>query len=297
MREFSKDQPLAIIGAGVMGTKVAWACARAGLQTRLFDVEEGKATESALRAERWSGGEELQRVKHNLAVCATLSEAMDGVQLAFENVPEDLALKQRVLPELAAHLADDAYLGSNASSITVTPLATASGMPDRFFSMNFTDPRTDRLVEMMTNAETGPATIRFALAWADAIGMVPIQVRKEQLGYAFNRLWRVIKKEVLRQVAEGVILPEEIDRAWMLTFGTPYGPCGLMDKVGLKGICNVENIYYEDSSDPSDAPPQFLIDMVNRGELGIPSGKGFYDYPNPAYKQPGFLSGGKSAEK
>ena len=122
MQKFSKDKPLAMIGAGVMGTKVAWACARAGLETRLFDTEVGKAQESAKRAESWSEGEEEDRVRENLKVCLSIDEAMQNVQLAFENVPEDLALKRRVLANISRKLNNKAYLGSNASSITVTPL-------------------------------------------------------------------------------------------------------------------------------------------------------------------------------
>jgi len=284
------NSPLAIIGAGVMGTKVAWACARAGLETRLYDIDGEKALESAARAEEWSQGEELERLRQHLRVCGTLDTTLAGVQLAFENVPERLELKQQVLAGLSAGLEPDAYLGSNASSLTATPLAAASGRPARFFNMNFTDPRMSQLVELMGAPETAPETIRFARDWAAAIGMIPIQVRKEQLGYSFNRLWRVIKKEVLRQVAEGVILPDEIDKAWMLTFGTEYGPCGMMDDIGLHSIVAVEKVYHEDSGDAGDAPPEFLLEMVERGELGVGSGKGFYEYPDPLYKQKDFLS-------
>jgi len=289
MQAFRKDRPLAIIGAGVMGTKVAWACARAGLETRLYDIDGEKVHESIARALSWSEGEEQTCVKRHLRAYPDLVQTLDGVQLAFENVFEDLGLKQKVLAEVAAELEEDAYLGSNASSLTVTPLATASGRPERFFNMNFTDPRTSQLVELMVCTQTDAATIKFAQDWAAAIGMIPITTRKEQMGYSFNRLWRVIKKEVLRQVAEGVILPEEIDKAWMLTFGTQYGPCGLMDEIGLHSVAKVEKCYEEDSGDPSDAPPDFLLEMVARGETGISSGKGFYKYPDPLFRRKGFL--------
>ena len=289
MRRFSPDAPIAIIGAGVMGTKVAWACARAGIPTRLFDIDSATASASLDRARSWSEGNERQRVEQCLVLVETLERAVDAVQLAFENVPEDLQLKRKVLGELMRAIPEDAYLGSNASSLTVTPLAADLSDPDRFFLLNFTDPRYHSLVELMTQASCPEETIAFARQWAAGIGMIPIHTRKEQLGYAFNRLWRVIKKEVLRQVSEGVILPEEIDKAWMLTFGTPYGPCGLMDEIGLKGIRNVERIYHLDSGDPTDAPPAFLDEMIERGETGILAGKGFYDYPNPAYKDDQFL--------
>jgi 3-hydroxybutyryl-CoA dehydrogenase len=221
----------------------------------------------------------------------SLDAALAGVQLAFENVPERLALKQTVHAELGAKAPREAYLGSNASSITCTPLATASGRADRFFNMNFTDPRTDRLTELMTCAATAPETRAFAKAWAGHIGMIPIEVRKEQLGYSFNRLWRVIKQETLRQIAEGYATPESIDRAWMLTFGTEIGPCGIMDEIGLHTVLAVERVYYAESGDPRDRPAAFLEEMVRDGKLGVASGQGFYAHPNPAYRMPRFLEG------
>jgi len=144
----------------------------------------------------------------------------------------------------------------------------------------------------MGGSKTAPETIEFALGWAKAIRMIPIVTRAEQMGYSFNRLWRAIKKEVLQQWGRGAADPEDIDRAWMLTFGTPYGPFGLMDQVGLATILKIEERYSEASGDQADRPPQRLYDMVERGELGVATGKGFYAYPNPAYERPDWLKGG-----
>lgn len=288
-RSFDRGRPIAIIGAGVMGTKVAWASARAGIETRLFDTEAGKARDSIARAGTWGNDAIREAVGANLHAAEDLTTALADVQLVFENVPEKLALKQRVLAELSQLVGPDAFVGSNASSLLCSPLAEACQRPEDFFCLNFTDPRSQRLVELMGCTVTAAATIRFARAWARHIGMVPVQVQKEQMGYSFNRLWRVIKKEALRQIADGYSTPENIDRAWMLTFGTPYGPCGLMDEIGLHSVLNVERAYHDASLDDADRPPQFLIDMVARHDWGEITGRGFYDHPNPRYRQPGFL--------
>lgn len=290
MRPFDPRAPVAIVGAGVMGTKVAWACARAGIETRLYDSAPGKAAEAAERARGWGEGGERALVAQHLHPVANLGEALEGVQLAFENVPERVELKRAVLAEIGRLAPAEAFMGSNASSIPCTPLAEASGRPERFFNLNFTDPRTDRLTELMAAAATAPETKAFAKAWARAIGMIPIECRKEQLGYSFNRLWRVIKKEVLRQIAEGYATPDSIDRAWMLTFGTDIGPCGIMDEIGLHTVLGIEKVYQQASGDPWDAPPAFLEAMVREGKLGVASGEGFYRHPDPAYRQPGFLA-------
>lgn len=288
---FDPARPVTIVGAGVMGTKVAWACARAGLETRFFDIEPGKAVRSRDRALGWSEGAEQKAVRQNLIAVDDSVVALDGSQLVFENVPEKLDLKRSVLADLSAGVPASAYVGSNASSLLCSPLAEACARPARFFCLNFTDPRSQRLVELMGCKLTDVGTFGFARRWSRHIGMVPVQVRKEQLGYSFNRLWRVIKKEVLRQIAEGYASPEDIDRAWMLTFGTRYGPCGLMDEIGLHSVRNVERVYYAHSGDEADRPPEFLEKMIAQNLLGEITGQGFYSYPDPEFGRSGFLEG------
>ena len=288
---FDPARRIAIVGAGVMGTKVAWACARAGIPTTLFDSEPGKPAASRSLALTWSEGAERERVARHLAVTETLAQALDGAQLAFENVPEDLELKRQVLGEVGRLLAPAAMMGSNASSLTCSPLAAASERPARFFNMNFSDPRTDRLVEIMLAPESDPRAADFAAAWARAIGMVPLRCGKEQMGYSFNRLWRAIKKEVLRQIEEGYATPEQIDRAWMLIFGMPIGPCGIMDQISLPSVAKVEHQYALASGDPGDEAPPFLHRMIAAGRTGERAGRGFYDYPEPAFQRKGWLEG------
>jgi 3-hydroxybutyryl-CoA dehydrogenase len=288
---FDPTRRIAIVGAGVMGTKVAWACARAGIPTALWDSEPGKPAASRALALTWSEGAERERLAQNLSAAQTLESALEGAQLAFENVPEDLALKRRVLAQLGRKLAPGAMLGSNASSLTCSPLAEASGRPARFFNMNFSDPRDSRLVEIMLSPASDGRAGDFAAAWARAIGMVPLHCRKEQMGYSFNRLWRAIKKEVLRQIEEDYATPEDIDRAWMLIFGMAVGPCGIMDQISLPSVAKVEHQYALASGDPQDEAPPFLYRMIAEGRSGERAGRGFYDYPDPAYRRPGWLEG------
>ncbi len=286
---FDQTKPIAIIGSGVMGTKVAWACAKCNLETRVYDIDFEGVKAAKERAIGWSSENELGSVKKNFIPCESLEAAVDGVQLAFENVPEKLDLKTRVLQQVSSHLDSNAYMGSNASSITCTPLGQASQRPTQFFNLNFSDPLESPMVELMGSNETSTETIQFAKDWSKAIGMICIHVKKEQLGYSFNRLWRVIKKETLRQLDQGYTTPEDIDKAWMLSFGTDIGPCGIMDEVGLHTVLSIENIYYQKSGDESDKPPKILEQMVGDGKLGTLRGEGFYSYPNPSFREPDFL--------
>jgi 3-hydroxybutyryl-CoA dehydrogenase len=102
--------------------------------------------------------------------------------------------------------------------------------------------------------------------------------KKECFGFVFNRIWRAIKKESLKIWAGGHADIEVVDQAWGIYTGMGHGPFTLMDQVGLDVAWDIEMSYYKESGDPNDKPPQALKDMVDRGELGRKSGKGFYTY-------------------
>lgn len=290
-KEFNPDVPIAIIGAGVMGAKVAWACASSGLHTKVYDISREQAELARHEALSWSNEKERLIVENHFELCDDLEQAVAGVQLAFENVPEDLELKKEVLAFIDSRLDTETYLGTNTSSLTCSPLANATKRPDRFFNLNFSDPLCHGLVELMVSPAAATETITFAKAWAKHISMVLIQTKKEQMGYAFNRLWRVIKKEALRQVSEGVIDAQDLDRAWRLVFGTKQVPFGIIDGASIPTIIKVEEQYYNATGDETDKPPPFLYKMLENNELGVRTGKGFYEYPNPAYERRDWLMG------
>ena len=100
-----------------------------------------------------------------------------------------------------------------------------------------------------------------------------------------------MKREVIHMWADGYVDFRDIDRAWMIFTGMPYGPFGALDAVGLDIAHDVEMVYYNESRDPKDYPPKALRDMLDRNELGRKTGKGFYTYPEPEYRSPNFLKG------
>ena len=147
----------------------------------------------------------------------------------------------------------------------------------------------------MWNSETSEETKEMALAFLLAQENVPIVTEKEIKGFSLNRVWRAMKKECLKLWAQNYIKPEDLDRAFMLEWGTPHGPFGLMDKVGLDIVKQIELTYYAESGDPSDIPPKKLDEYIEKGWLGEKTGRGFYTYPNPAYLEENFLRGGKKS--
>ncbi|MEK6320866.1 MAG: 3-hydroxyacyl-CoA dehydrogenase NAD-binding domain-containing protein [Acidobacteriota bacterium] len=292
-----------IIGAGVMGRRIAWGCVIAGKQTRLYDVQPA-AVQQALGAvremvEKYSvGGESPVSIEqmqpeaafHLLSAASSLEECVEDVDLVIETVPEIVELKREVFAQIARCIHPCALIGTNTSSIPGSWLADATGRPEKFFNFNFGTPE-DLKVEVMGHPGTAPETIEAALGFVRSLGLIPLLVRKEINGYACNRVWRAVKKEVLFLLDRGYSTPEDLDRGWMLDWGVAFGPCALMDMVGLDVVRDIEMIYYRASGDSSDKPPPMLEELIARGRLGVKSGEGFFRYPNPAYQRPGFLKG------
>ena len=290
---------IGVVGAGTMGRRIAFGFVIHGKRTRLFDTN-AVALQSAIddvrslvEARVRSGKLPKGAVESAMAVLEpvnSIEACVAGTDLVVEAVHENLELKRKVFGEIGRFVGPGTLIGSNTSSIPGSSMADASGRPEKTFNLNFGTPDHVK-VEVMGHPKTAPRTLEGAVVFLRSVGLVPILVKKEIQGYAFNRVWRAVKKEVLFLLDKGYLTPEDMDRAWMLDWGTPIGPCGLMDEIGLDVVRDIEMVYHEATGDPADKPPQMLLDMIERGKLGRKSGEGFYKYPDPAFEKPDWLNG------
>ncbi len=293
-------QNVAIVGAGVQGSMLAFRCALHGKQVALVDVDRQVLERAGGKIAGWleervSRGElsrtEAEAVRARIVAHDALTEALADADIVIENVPEQLELKQTVWAQIDALAPEKTLLTTNSSSLRSSEIGAGVGRKDKTFNLNFMTPTEDDMVEVMWNDQTSAATREAALAFLESIRNIAIVTRREIKGFSLNRVWRAVKKECLRLWAEGYIDPHDLDRAFMLEWRTGYGPFGLMDKVGLDVVRDIELSYYRESGDESDLPPRALEEMVERGDLGEKSGRGFYEYPDPAYLRPGWLRG------
>jgi 3-hydroxybutyryl-CoA dehydrogenase len=277
-----------------MGRRIAFQCARTGMPCRLFDVIpealEGARPEIHGWFEEKLGPEGAAEALTRIEFCSDLHQCLDNVDLVIENVPEDLAIKRKVFAELDAAAAPHVLLATNSSSLPASKIASATSRPDKVFNANFCNPPEDELLVEVMAAEGVPSSVlEAAEEFLRAIGTVPIVTRKEIMGFSFNRVWRAIKRETLHLVGDGFSHFEDLDRAWILSFGTRWGPFGLMDEIGLDVVRDIEQQYFDDSGEERDRPPDFLERMVATGRFGVKTGQGFYEYPNPEYQAKGWL--------
>ena len=294
---------ISVVGSGFMGTLIGFQCAAHGYTVRFIDI-----IDEALRRSSHTCSQELEARVERRQITANekeailkrmhftldLKEGVSNADLAIEAVPERLETKRAVFAQLDQLCPSRTILATNSSSLRISQIEGVARRRDKVLNSHFWGSIwQNSLVELMRGTATSDETIETMRRFANSIEVLPMVVRKESTGFIFNRVWRAIKKECLRVVAEGVASHEDVDRAWMILMKTQIGPFGSMDRVGLDVVRDIEMVYYRNSGIESDAPPQFLLDKVERGELGVKAGKGFYTYPNPAFQESGWLRGGK----
>jgi 3-hydroxybutyryl-CoA dehydrogenase len=301
--EMTKELPLqhvAVIGTGILGTQIAMIAAYTGYAVKVFDPREGafQSTFERLRTDLQGKGvtplipwEDWEKCSQAVRQVTQLAQAVEDADLVIESVPENLEFKKKVFRELGEKAATKAILATNSSSMPVSRFEDVSGRPERCLNIHFYFPLQGiNMVDLMGGTRTLPDVLKKGAEWIRSMGFIPLTVNRELLGFCFNRVWRAIKREVLYMWGNGFVDFQDIDRAWMVFTGMKEGPFALMDKVGLDVVWDIEMVYYNDSKDPKDYPPTALKEKIERGELGVKSGRGFYTYPNPAYLSQDFLA-------
>lgn len=274
-----------VIGGGRMGAGIVQSFAAIGSSVTL--VESGEhAVAAALdrvatglnrAAERGKLAEPAEHVLARVTMARSVGELPAAADLVVEAVPEDPALKIRVLAAAERAVGATAVLASNTSSLSVTDLAAALTRPGRFLGMHFFNPvPASELVELVIAPGTRDDTVRSALAWTHALGKKDVVV-KDSPGFASSRLGLALGLEAIRMVEEGVAEPEAIDDAMSLGYKHPMGPLRLTDLVGLDVRLAIAE-YLHATLGERFAPPLLLRDKVARGELGRKSGQGFYTW-------------------
>ncbi|MGK4218822.1 3-hydroxyacyl-CoA dehydrogenase family protein [Kocuria marina] len=273
-----------VLGGGRMGAGIAHAFLISGARVTVVEVD-GPAAESAKERVESDLAKSLERGKidgnldtwtQNFAVSVDYADFAD-CELVIEAVPEIWDLKVSSLQRVEENLSETAWLATNTSSLSVDGLADELQRPERFCGMHFFNPvPASKLVEIVIGRKTGQELKDLTLQWVAGIGKTPVTVN-DAPGFASSRLGLALGLEAIRMVEEGVASPEDIDNAMVLGYKHPVGPLALTDIVGLDVRLGIAE-YLESTLGPRFAPPQLMRDMVERGELGRKSGKGFYDY-------------------
>ena len=271
---------IAVVGSGEMGHGIAQVAAMNGYDVTMRDVEED-IVESGYEKIEWSlekldeKGELAQRPKavlERIRTTTDLQEAVSDVDAVIEAVPEDIEIKQDVFSDLGEFAPDDAVLASNTSGIPISQIAEATDCPERVVGMHFFNPVVMmNLVEIIRGDQTSDRSVEVAEEISEGIDKEHVVVRKDVPGFITSRIISRFMIEAEYQLEETDATIEEIDAACKFEVGFPMGPFELGDQTGLDILLHGDNSF---DIEPSDLHKE----LVEAGECGKKSGKGFYDY-------------------
>ncbi|BFU44574.1 3-hydroxyacyl-CoA dehydrogenase family protein [Krasilnikovia sp. MM14-A1004] len=276
---------LAVIGGGRMGAGIAQVFAAAGAAVTLVERDPAAAAAARERvatglrraAERGRLAEDAAVVLERVETAGEVAAVPAAAELVIEAVPEDAALKARVLAAAEAVVGEHTVLATNTSSLSIGGLADGLRHPERLVGMHFFNPvPASDLVEVVVGPRTADAVRDAAVGWVGALGKTEVVVR-DSPGFATSRLGVLLGLEAIRMLQEGVADAEAIDRAMELGYRHPMGPLRSTDLVGLDVRLAIADHLQRELGDRF-APPQLLRDKVARGELGRKSGQGFYTW-------------------
>jgi 3-hydroxybutyryl-CoA dehydrogenase len=276
---------VAVVGGGTMGVGIAYVSAMAGGFVTVVEPDNARAAtfrkivaetvQSSIKRGKLdeAGGHALTA---RIVRIASVDAIPEGLDIAIETVPERLELKLDVLARIAAR--GPKLIGSNTSAMSIDRLAQALPDPSAFLGMHFFNPVWSLpLVELIRGEQTSEAALEQARKFVSWLSKQSLTVR-DVPGFATSRLDLIASLEAMRMLESGVASAEDIDRAAVLAYRHPVGPLRLSDIVGLDVRLDIARTLQASHGDRF-APPQILIDMVGKGQLGAKSGHGFFAWP------------------
>jgi 3-hydroxybutyryl-CoA dehydrogenase len=275
-----------IVGSGIMGSGIAETAAVRGFEVVLRSRAQGTADAMVAGmakslAKQVDKGkiptEDRDAAMARVTAVSDLSE-LAGCDLVIESVVEDLAVKKHLFSELDRICGEHTILATNTSTLPVVDMAMETGRPDKVCGIHFFNPApVMALVEIVRPITASDATVSAALAFAEACGKSPVEV-KDQAGFIVNALLFPYLNNAVRLLEQQVASMEGIDTAMKGGCGFPMGPFALLDLVGLDTSLAILDALYDEYRDPNYAAVPLLRRMVSAELFGRKSGRGFYDY-------------------
>ncbi|HPB75231.1 MAG TPA: 3-hydroxyacyl-CoA dehydrogenase [Chromatiaceae bacterium] len=291
-----------VVGTGTMGQKIALQCARFGYEVTAYDASAKSLDTAKAKIPEHAAdvvAQQLMTADEATAALSRITYTLDPekgakADLISESVIEDPELKGKVFAQFNSICPAHTLFTTNTSTLLPSMFAAATGRPDKFAALHFYGVWIQNLADIMPHPGTSPETLALLVAFAKRIGQVPILLKKEYPGYIGNTLLGALNDAAMRMVfTDKVATIEDVDRAAMLVLGIPAGPFGWLDHVGLDTLWHIMESAAKTSGDPGAQAfaDMFKREYIDKGWLGVKSGKGFYSYPNPAFLQPDFLTG------
>jgi 3-hydroxybutyryl-CoA dehydrogenase len=282
------ERKLAVVGAGLMGSGIAQVSAMAGWRVCLRDVtpealdRASQAIEKSLARFVDKGtvsGDERDAALERITTTTELDAGAADADLVVEAVFEEVGLKREIFAALDRICRHDAVLATNTSAIPVTKIAAATQRPESVVGTHFFSPvPMMRLCELVRGHKTSDETLARARGFAEGVGKTCIVVNRDVAGFVTTRLISALVVEAVKLYESGVASAEDIDIACQLGFGHPMGPLATTDLTGVDILRDAATNIWAECADDKFFPPEILSRMVDAGDLGRKTGRGFFAY-------------------
>ncbi len=286
----SNIRNVAVVGAGLMGHGIALEFALAGYSVTLSSRSEEslsrarqsiEASLSKLVTLGVTTPEKAEQAPSRIRSTVDLLASVESADVVVESVYEDLALKQRLFREVEQAAPDHAVFASNTSSFMPSQLASEMERADRLLVAHYINPPfLVPLVEVVPSESTSEEAVRTVTALLESVGKRPVVLRREVPGFIASRLQGALLREALWLVENGVASAQDVDTTITTSLGRRWSVAGVMEVLEIAGWDLIETIaasMFPHLASSGDVP-QVLKERVERGELGLKSGKGFYEW-------------------
>lgn len=297
-----KIKNVLVVGGGTLGSQIAWQTAFHGFNVTVYDVlEKGLDTSKAFHKEfadlfltqRDATQQQINDTLNRISYTINLQDAVNDADIVSESIPENVELKIKFFTELGKIAPEKTIFTTNTSSTIPSLYADASGRPGKFLGLHFATGGIwdTNIAEVMGHSTTDKEIYNLVIDFARAIGMVAIPVEKENPGFVMNAIFIPFLISGIDLVMNGVASPEYVDKTWVISTKSTYGPCTFMDIVGLGTVYHVLESTATATNDEVFKKRALWVkeNFIDKGKMGKSSGEGFYTYPNPRYEDPDFL--------